>query len=368
MSQSIAAKTPGKRELIKQRLCQWIDEQGLKSGERLLPQTQLADIFDTTEVTMHRVLTELAEQGVVYRLKGRGTFVNTQEPEPTTGTVCFVLPGHNLDKPQANPRAWLSVQTLIRSFVQYAIDGQPFTVHGVTEKDDHEAEAEAVEQYAAVFFHYSQEPRPFIDLLIRRGRVPVVCMGRPHPDMPCLTIDHDRFAGSRRIIDHLVATGYRRIGLLASDATFGQVMVAGHAMALHEAGIELDPQWVQRCDDARDDMTHTIDAARRLVDIGCDTILTDTDLRALEVHRYLRSQHIAVPGDIGLAGYDGLDWAVYHPPHLTTLEIPWTGLIADAMQEIRNANRRQTPHKHLERIGHVVPGQTTSNPAVTSTA
>jgi len=359
-SPSIVAKQPGKRARIKDQLRQWIHEQGLEAGDRLLPQTQLAEMFETTEVTMHRVLTELSEQGVVHRIKGKGTFINAAEAQRGTGTICFVLPGPNLDKPAVNPQAWSMVQSLIRCFVEYTADGQTFTVQPVTPEDDYEEMAEAVEQYSAVFFHFCQEPRAFVDLLIERGRVPVICMGRPHPDMPCLTIDHDRYSGARRCVGHLTDMGYRRIGLITVPESSGQVMTAGYAVGVEEAGLPFDDAMVQRCGARSTPEARLIEAAERLLDQDCDAILADTDLRGLSVCRHLRSKGLNVPGEVGVMGYDGLDWAMYHPPYLTTLEVPWVSLIDAAMALVHDQPGRRSPHQHIEQVGEVFHGETTA--------
>jgi DNA-binding LacI/PurR family transcriptional regulator len=355
-----AIARPGRREQIKSRLREWIAEAALQPGDRLLPQRELASLLETTEVTTHRVLTELAEAGEVYRVQGRGTFVGPHPaPSEPGGAVTLVLPGKDLDRPRNNPECWPVVQTITRAFMTCTEIRRPFQMYSVTDDDDVETAARHVESAAAVFFHYGQTPRVFIDALIRRGRVPVVCMGAPHPDMPCLTIDHDRAAGARRGIDYLLSRGYRRIGLVASGRSYGNAMLSGYRTALHEAGIEIVSARTERCGESRGAAADA--AARLLARADCDAILADSDLRALGVHDHLQSSGIAVPDEMGLMGYDGLDFTRFHPPFLTSVEIPWAELIAAALQDIEHLDGTRTPHKHIEMIGRVAPGRTTAN-------
>ncbi len=56
-------------------LLQYIDEQGLQSGDQLPPESKLALQAGVSLVTVRRALSELASQSVVRREQGRGTFV-----------------------------------------------------------------------------------------------------------------------------------------------------------------------------------------------------------------------------------------------------------------------------------------------------
>jgi len=56
-------------------LLQYIDENGLQSGDQLPPESKLALQAGVSLVTVRRALSELASQSVVRREQGRGTFV-----------------------------------------------------------------------------------------------------------------------------------------------------------------------------------------------------------------------------------------------------------------------------------------------------
>jgi DNA-binding GntR family transcriptional regulator len=56
-------------------ILQYVDEQGMKSGDQLPPESKLAVQAGVSLVTVRRALAELAAQGVVRREQGRGTFV-----------------------------------------------------------------------------------------------------------------------------------------------------------------------------------------------------------------------------------------------------------------------------------------------------
>ncbi|GAB3126513.1 GntR family transcriptional regulator [Glaciibacter psychrotolerans] len=68
---------PAKFELVKQHLVSVIDG-GLAPHEKLPTERDLADEFEISRLTVRRALDQLENDGVVYRVRGAGTFVSEQ--------------------------------------------------------------------------------------------------------------------------------------------------------------------------------------------------------------------------------------------------------------------------------------------------
>ena len=67
---------------LKQLLVADIAARGLKPGDRLPGDHELCDLYDVSRTVVRQALTELEYEGVVTRVKGRGTFVaGTKTPE-----------------------------------------------------------------------------------------------------------------------------------------------------------------------------------------------------------------------------------------------------------------------------------------------
>ena len=49
----------GKKAQVKRRIVRWIGDQGLKHGEQILGQNELASLLETSPVTVHKALTEI---------------------------------------------------------------------------------------------------------------------------------------------------------------------------------------------------------------------------------------------------------------------------------------------------------------------
>src|SRR3989339_1343200 len=62
------------REQVRERIISWIVEQGTSPGERILSDHQLAKTCNIGVLTAHRVLSGMADEGILYREKGKGTY------------------------------------------------------------------------------------------------------------------------------------------------------------------------------------------------------------------------------------------------------------------------------------------------------
>ena len=150
-------------------------------------------------------------------------------------------------------------------------------------------------------------------------------------DIPCVTIDHafggkpcvisDNLGGIRTLVDRAVGLGHRRIayihGQRNSAVTENRIRgfydaMSGHGLSVPDhyvvQGRYDDPENVQGC------LSALIDLEERPT---CVLLPDDASyFGALDV---VRERGLSVPGDISLAGYDGIRSAQTAHPRLTTV-------------------------------------------------
>lgn len=347
----------GKRRAIKDQLVEWIRDEGLEPGDQILSQNQLAELFETTAVTVHKALTELANEGVLYREKGRGTFVGPLPYATRRGSVCFVLPGEGLDRPDRNPEYWPYVQLIFRSFMAGVSPERSFVTHTFAPGMDAKAVGKELSRHGVVFFHYSQRPLELMRYLIDERLAPVVALGQPEPGLACLTVDHAKVESVRAAVAYMISLGHRRLGFIGSRQWWGDWALEGFRQALAEAEIVADESQIIRVGETQHE---GLRGAAALVrgGIRCDAVFVDSDMRALGVVEGLRQMGIRVPEDVGVMGYDGLDNATRQPPYLTTTAIPYARMVRAAIEEVERAGGSAAPHKHIEFACEIVPGRT----------
>src|SRR5258708_2222948 len=67
----------------------------LKPGDRVPSEKELAENFNVSQITSKHALISLAEEGLIYRIKGKGSFVTEQaalDPNKNKGTIGLIFP------------------------------------------------------------------------------------------------------------------------------------------------------------------------------------------------------------------------------------------------------------------------------------
>ncbi|MEV8315427.1 LacI family DNA-binding transcriptional regulator [Streptomyces sp. NPDC059900] len=159
----------------------------------------------------------------------------------------------------------------------------------------------------------------------------IVLCGRPPLDdseAAVATLTFDNRSGGRRLTEHLLTLGHRRIGYVAGpvERTTTRHRLEGHRDALAAAGAGTAGNGDQ------DDLTvhgpytrasgydATLELLRRAPDLTA--IVAANDTVALGAAAALRDRGLRIPEDISVAGFDDLPFSVDAVPALTTVRLP----------------------------------------------
>lgn len=134
----------------------------------------------------------------------------------------------------------------------------------------------------------------------------------------------DESQGAEDAIDHLVALGHRRIGLLNEGVSYSlaaRLRLQGYQRALERHGLDLDPALVVT---AKNSPTAADIGAAELLDQASPTaILCFNDEMATGVYRVARRRGLSIPNDLSVVGFDNLELvATLVDPPLTTVRLP----------------------------------------------
>jgi LacI family transcriptional regulator len=179
----------------------------------------------------------------------------------------------------------------------------------------------------------------------------IVLCGRP-PLAPAghspalLTVAFDNRGGARRLTEHLLSLGHRRIGYVTGpvERSTTRHRLEGHraALAAHglgpdtRAGADAERLTVHGGYDRQSGYDATVELLRR--DAGVTAVLAANDTVALGVCAALRERGLSIPGDVSVAGFDDLPFSVDASPALTTVRIPlqeagaWAGRLVMGRQ------------------------------------
>lgn len=148
----------------------------------------------------------------------------------------------------------------------------------------------------------------------------VICWGSPHEDLDWIRSDNR--GGARLATDHLIESGYRNIVCIASETSAQRQFKErwqGYAERMAEEKL---PAHLVTFEEgySRDEQGRR--AALALIESGqpFDAIFCCCDEMALGVLPVLSDHGIAVPGQVGVVGFDGIRAGALAAPALSTIE------------------------------------------------
>lgn len=162
--------------------------------------------------------------------------------------------------------------------------------------------------------------------------VPVVAFDRRPRMLAAPVVQVDNYRGAREVIRHLGARGHRRIALIGGPrgVSVSAERARGYRAGLRELGLETDPGIVTAGE--FDEDSGYAAAARLLAAARPFTALfAANDLMAIGAMSALRDQGVAVPGQVAVAGFDGIHLGRYVAPSLTTYAQPTAELARRAV-------------------------------------
>ncbi|MGW6269768.1 LacI family DNA-binding transcriptional regulator [Streptomyces sp. NPDC055060] len=156
----------------------------------------------------------------------------------------------------------------------------------------------------------------------------IVLCGRPpleDSDAAVATLTFDNRNGGRRLTEHLLTLGHRRIGYVAGpmERTTTRHRLEGHRDALAASaggGADQDELTVHGPYTRRSGYEATLELLRRSPDLTA--VVAANDTVALGACAALRERGLRIPEDISVAGFDDLPFSVDAVPALTTVRLP----------------------------------------------
>jgi DNA-binding LacI/PurR family transcriptional regulator len=152
------------------------------------------------------------------------------------------------------------------------------------------------------------------------GGTRLVCWGSPFDELDWIRSDNQ--AGALLATRHLIEAGYTAPACIGSEASLQRQFKErydGYVQAMQEAG--LTPRLVE-IEEGLPREEQGRRAARKLIDEGlpCDAIFAVCDEIALGTLRELSEAGVAVPGRLGLIGFDGIRASANAMPPLSSIQ------------------------------------------------
>jgi LacI family transcriptional regulator len=133
----------------------------------------------------------------------------------------------------------------------------------------------------------------------------------------------DNVGGARRLVEHLISLGHRRIGFIteSDEVSTARDRRQAYEAALAAAGLSYDPSLIVR---STVDPPGGFEGMRRLLELDepPTAVFTVNNLVALGAIEAVRAHELEVPDDIALVCFDDIEYASRLYPFLTVMAQP----------------------------------------------
>ena len=160
-------------------------------------------------------------------------------------------------------------------------------------------------------------------LPLLKGGFPLVLLDRAVPETDCDIVISDNVAGARKLTEHLVAVGHRRIAHFtdSDDVSTGRDRLEGYRQGLAASGLPVADDLIFP---TTTDRMGGYRAAQLMLELDPlpTAIFAVNNMTALGAMQALRERGLSVPEDIGLVCFDDVEHLAVLSPFLTVVDQP----------------------------------------------
>lgn len=294
----------------------------LKPHDPLPTQIELAKEYNTSEITSRRALSDLVQEGYVYRIRGKGSFIQ-EKPTGEVGKkpIRSIYFAHKevlarLEHPFFN-EMFDGIQEVCEENgvdfhlwdigAAYELPADPDAgIILLTNKDDFD-----LSRLTA----WQQENR----------RIVTVHFYYPHLGIPYVIVDN--LTGGYLVTQHLLSLGHKRIGVIVTGGSMLDInqefslRLQGYRLALSQHQIAFDHELVAFMSGDHERLEMGVEGFRRLMKLEQPptAIFATSDYKALGAMEAARRMGLKVPEEISIIGYDDIKVSKYSYPTLSTV-------------------------------------------------
>lgn len=191
----------------------------LKPGDRVPSEKELAESFNVSQITSKHALIGLAEEGLIYRVKGKGSFV-AEKPDAN--------PNKNIEGGLIGlifPTMVMPVEIELFQYLEKLLYQNGFQLLVKISHEKLEEESAAIQKFLEVGVKglfilptinelYNEE---ILKLAI--ARFPVVLVDRYLKNIQTSSVYSDGYNGTRMGVAYLVGRNHKKIALISPDST-----------------------------------------------------------------------------------------------------------------------------------------------------
>lgn len=281
-------------------------------GSKLPTEKQLSESYQVSRITAKRALTELEQAGMIFRVQGKGSFVKelpTVVPPSYSKKaikILFILP----------PAYDLSVGNFTEGLlpimqehqVEVVIENSNFFLKKSAESIIHEYDG---------LIYYAEDTLAYFDILILLAlkNFPVVSLDKKEFELDFPSVLSDNLAGGFAAAQFLIQAGHSKIAYFFGSSLHLQSVrnrYIGYLKAIDLANLTFHST-IEQADKIDERLVHYF------LKNKVTAVICENDIVAIQLMKELKKQHLSIPQDMSIIGFDNIQAAHYVEPTLTTI-------------------------------------------------
>lgn len=302
-----------------------IESGELQPGDQLPTEAELSREFKVSRITSKRALTELENANLIYRVQGKGSFVNSDlpplRPQPRIGKeMLFILPfTHNpgLGDYEKGINEYLATTDYTLNIQSNTIIGQRKLLETAFHNNNS----------GLILYPVSSNEDLGILYQYYQSKYPLVTMDKIIDGIPFPAVISDNFDGGYQACKHLIENHHRKIAFLSSSRVEKSSSIReryfGYLQALYDNSQidysvnDLTERYLTHEDD--DGKEYYKRFIQAMMDSGVTGIVAENDLIAIEIMQIAKDMGLSIPDDFSIVGFDNIHLSSFVEPKLTTI-------------------------------------------------
>lgn len=326
-----------KIKLLYERIAQDLREKIL-NGEylvngRLPTEADLSEEYGVSRITSKRALEELKKEGLIYRVRGSGSFVaeqairadsmRTRQNVKLNNTVAIIMPHHVTESSFAQSITGATKELAKMGFygIVYSSVKSP--------ADEKKIIRKIYEDGIQGIIYYPISDGENYDLLynLYLEEYPIVVIDKYLEGVPLSSVVSDNYQGGEMAAEYLIRLGHNKIGFVSDmpieSATSIRDRYFGYLKALKKANKLQLEGFVQAgtCDEYH--RGYNAEAYKKMVshfiEQDISAVFAMNDSVAIYMMRAAAEMGIEIPEKLSIIGFDDLKLAKHLPTPLTTI-------------------------------------------------
>jgi len=324
---------------LKGLILSWIVSGQYKPHDKLPSENEIGKQYEMSRQTVRQALGDMEQEGWLYRVQGKGTFVADQSVSERRGTSQSMSIGmittHISD--YIFPTIVRGVESSLRA---RGVNLLLASTNNEKDKEQGSLESMLHESLGGLIIEPTRSaegnPNFHYFLALDAKNVPYVMLNERYSDVdaPCLRVDDE--LGGYRAASHLIELGHERIaGLFKTDDFQGVHRMRGFMRAHREQGWSVQSEYLLRYTTDEKD-TKPLEALQALLNREPGErptgIVCYNDQLAVKCLDIIRRMGLSVPQQLSIVGFDDSNLATATEVKLTTLAHPKTEMGEDAVK------------------------------------